>query len=329
MSSYRPWGLLDWALSISDSREWNFIGAIGTEERSLSALNWVRELGSLKSTSMVKVDPMRGTRYYSKTQVQLAERLSQFQLLGVEDPDVLSIELLAELHEIESLAADLSKRGSAIILDITSFPKRFFFPLLRTLIKNVEVRDLVVAYGCPKTYLDGEKLSEGAGKWDYLPGFLGKELGSDVLIASVGFMVESLQDYLSSAEAHPAVQLLMPFPSNPTSVRRAWESIISLQNNRSGEKFVKHRLDANDISMAFDRICSLSRSKESVSFAPFGPKPISAAMCLYAAQIESAVHYPQPESYHPDYSKGVASVDGKPFVNGYWIKHNGNNLYSI
>ncbi|WP_206170940.1 hypothetical protein [Phragmitibacter flavus] len=320
---------MDWAISISEPREWNFIGAIGTEDRSLSALRWVKDLGLVRSISMVQVDPMLGTRYFLKTQDRLVERMRQFRLLCAENSDVYQIELLAELHEIQAISDTLAKKGSSIILDISSLPKRFFFPMLRTLIKEVEVRDLILTYGCPRSYLDGAKLSEGAGKWDYLPGFLGKEFRSDVLVASVGFMVESLQDYLSSAEAHPAVQLLIPFPSSPTSVRRAWESIISLQSNRSGDKFVKHRIDANDMSMAFDRICSLSRSVESVAFAPFGPKPISAAMCLYAVQCESAVHYPQPESYHPDYSVGVASVSGKPFVNGYWIKHDGINLYSV
>jgi hypothetical protein len=329
MSKYRPWGLLDWTISISSPREWNFIGTIGTEDRSLGALRWLTELVSIKSIAMVQVDPMLGTRYCSKTRDRLIERANQLQLLSGDVYQVYPLELLAELHEIEALSDILSKSGESVMLDISSLPKRFFFPILRTLIRDVKVRDLIVTYGCPQTYLDGAKLSEGAGKWDYLPGFLGKEHKSDVLVASVGFMIESLQDYLSSAEAHPAVQLLIPFPSNPTSVRRTWESIISLQNNRSGDKFVKHRIDANDMSMAFDRICSLSQSVESVAFAPFGPKPISAAMCLYAVQSESAVHYPQPESYHPDYSIGIASINGKPFVNGYWVKHDGLNLYSL
>jgi hypothetical protein len=32
---YRPWGTTDWVLSLSSPKEWNFVGAIATEERSL------------------------------------------------------------------------------------------------------------------------------------------------------------------------------------------------------------------------------------------------------------------------------------------------------
>jgi hypothetical protein len=328
---YRPWGLLDWTLSISAPRRWFFIGALGTEDRSLAAWTWVKELGVESGRTVVQVNPIDATRFCARTRTRLDERRKQFVASGGNELEIKSLGLLAEAFQIEDLALDLSRKSPAVVLDISSLPKRFFFPLLRSFARCEEIRDLVVTYTCPRAYQTEDKLSEGAGKWDYLPGFLGAEKKSEVLIAAVGFMVDSLQGHLSGEEAHPAVQLLIPFPATPSAVRRSWESVFNLQSTRSADKFVKHRVDANDMSAAFDRICSIGRNRnvDALAFAPFGPKPISAAMCLYAAQRDSAVHYPQPDGYHPDYSIGVATVNGKPFVNAYWIKHEGKNLYTV
>ncbi len=326
--SYRPWGLLDWTLSITAPRQWFFIGALGTEDRSLEAWKWVKALGLEKGRALIQVDPIDATRFCAPTRVSLIRRRAEFVALGGSVGDIESLGLLAEKHEIEALAHKLSDKSASVILDISSLPKRFFFLLLRAFRQSEGIRDLVVAYTCPKEYQSEDKLSEGAEKWDYLPGFLGTEK-KELLVAAVGFMVESLQGHLSGNEAHKAVQLLIPFPAPPSAIRRSWQSVFTLHTGRNSEKFAKHRVDANDMSAAFDRICSLGRDVDAVAFAPFGPKPISAAMCLYADQCDSAVHYPQPHGYNPDYSLGVATVDQKPFVNAYWIKHGGENLYAV
>jgi hypothetical protein len=320
---------LDWTLSITAPRKWFFVGALGTEERSLAAWSWLRKLGLESESVMVQVNPIDATRFCAPTRTALEIRRRWFFKSGGCVDNIIEHGLFAKPYEIEEMATSLSKKSGSIILDISSLPKRFFFPLLRTFRRHIGISDLVVTYTCPKAYQSGDKLSEGAENWDYLPGFLGTEQKSEILIASVGFMVESLQDHLSGEEAHPAVQLLIPFPAMPSAVRRSWESVFNLQCARNFDKFVKHRVDAIDISAAFDQIISLGRNYDAVAFAPFGPKPISAAMCLYAAQCGSAVHYPQPHGYHPDYSIGVAKLNGKPLVNAYWIKHNGEDLYSI
>lgn len=325
---YRPWGPLDWTLSISQPRDWFFIGAIGTEDRSLIAWEWVKELNLEAGRGMIQVDPIDATRFRDRTYKSLKKKRKEFFNSGGKDAEIETLGLLSEKHEIEFIANNWAKKYSAVILDISSFPKRFFFLLLRALRQCDGISDLVITYTCPKEYESKDNLSEGAENWDYLPVFLnGKK--DEVLVASVGFMIESLQSHLSSNESHPAVQLLIPFPAPPSASRRSWESVYKLETGRNNEKFEKHRVDANDMSAAFDRIRSLGRDADVLAFAPFGPKPTSAAMCLYADQCDSAVYYPQPQGYHPDYSKGVAHLNGKPVVNAYWIKHQGNNLYSI
>lgn len=326
--SYRPWGLLDWTLSITSPRQWFFVGALGTEDRSLEAWKWVKTLNLEKDRVMIQVSPIEATRFCVPTRASLQARRAEFVALGGSESEIKPLGLLAEKFEIEALALALSEKSPSVILDISSLPKRFFFLLLRAFRQSEGIRDLVVTYTCPREYQSEDKLSEGAEKWDYLPGFLGTGK-KELLVAAVGFMVESLQEHLSGNEAHKAVQLLIPFPAPPSSIRRSWQSVFTLHTGRNSEKFEKHRVDANDMSAAFDRICSLGRDVDAVAFAPFGPKPISAAMCLYADQCDSAVHYPQPHGYSPNYSMGVAAVNGKPHVNAYWIKHSGENLYAV
>ena len=84
------------------------------------------------------------------------------------------------------------------------------------------------------------------------------------------------------------------------------------------------------MSAAFDRIRQIAGNPgKPLAFAPFGPKPTSAAMCLYAMQRDSSVHYAQPTVYHPDYSRGVRNNDPAVAVSAYWVKHEGENLYAV
>ncbi len=142
-------------------------------------------------------------------------------------------------------------------------------------------------------------------------------------------MVESLQTHLASITKHDAIKLLIPIPAPLTAARRTWESVYRLQGGRRDAKFENYRVGAQDLPAAFERIISLvPKPSANPAFAPFGPKPISAAMCLYAMQHNSGVYYPQPEVYHPNYSQGIGKIGGRDAVHAYWIKHAGQFLYS-
>jgi hypothetical protein len=106
--------------------------------------------------------------------------------------------------------------------------------------------------------------------------------------------------------------------------------VYRLEAESDAAKFDNFRVSPDDISGAFDRIVSLAvASNLSPAFAPFGPKPLSAAICLFAAQRGCAVYYPQPTVYHPHYSRGIRMIGGKPAVTAHWIKHRGKRLYVI
>lgn len=329
--TFRPWGVLDWALRLSQPRRWAIIGALGTEERCLAGWHELRELGQINVCRLLNITDVEAeSRHVDVTRRKLAERKAEFLQAGGSETDIAQFNLLDPLHKILLAAEELQRDHKSIVLDISSLPKRFFFPLLRSFSRSDSVKDLVLTYTAAQEYVEREPLTENFGPWAHLPGFPGTVNTDELLVVGVGFMVESLQQHFTEMVKHEAIKMLIPFPAPLSAVRRAWESVYNLESHRSDKKFSEYQVDALDISAAFDRIRSIVSDRTApLAFAPFGPKPVSAAMCLYAMQSNSVVYYPQPKVYHPDYSRGVQVVEGKRAVYGHWIKHAGEFLYEL
>lgn len=324
----RPWGLLNWALEISGKRKWFFIGALGAEDRSLAAWEFLVKLGVETGRCLIEVEPLKPSRFFAKTEQKLDERRQIFISKGGLESEIEEIPLLSELHKVIQIAEKLCQSGPAVVLDISSLPKRFFFPVLRSLYQADAIKDLLITYTCPLGY--SECLSEKPGPWEHLPGFGGLGTREELLIVGLGFLVESLQQNFSAIEKHQAIQLLIPFPAPLSALRRTWDALYNIRAGpRAPDKFDTHRVGAADLASAFNKILSLTNGTQNVAFAPFGPKPMSAAICLMASQMNSAVYYPQPQFYNPEYSRGVGMVNGAPAVYGYWLKHDGKGLYNI
>jgi hypothetical protein len=242
---------------------------------------------------------------------------------------------MAELFRILEVSNACAAAWPSVALDITAFPKRYFFPILRALIKSDTVKDLLVTYTSPARYAEDGPLYEDIEPWRALPGFGGTMAKSEHWIVSVGFLVESLRQFVGDNPDHERMKLLIPFPASVSILRRTWESMARLEGGQleSGDsrpRFEKVRVDTLDMSAAFDRIVSLAcASEKPTAFAPFGPKPTSAAMCIYATEKSSAVYYPQPTVYHPHYSIGIRGNDPLRAVSAYWVKHQGENLYRV
>ena len=329
--TYRPWGLLDWTLALATQQSWTFMGALGTEERSLAAWRWLRQISRVSYCRLLEIHDLP-SHHTPVAQQLLQERKREFLNSGGTVEAVgAPLDLLTELHRITAVARNVEARAStSLILDITSLPKRFSFPLLRYLEKSKRVRNLVLTYTVPKKYIEDEPLSKNATDWLNLPGFQGEAGKQETLVVSVGFMVESLQNHISTINKRESVKVLIPFPAPVSALRRTWESIYHLESGRSREKFEHHRVASTDLPAAFDRIVSLARASScKLAFAPFGPKPISAAICLFATRSNCSVYYPQPRIYNPRYSTGVGDIYGKSAVYAYWLKHNGKSLYSF
>jgi hypothetical protein len=328
--SYRPWGPVEWTLSLSKPRDWHFIGVIGTEERSLCARNLLQSMSLLYSESFALIQDVKSDRHTATAENLISQRLEKFLGQRGDSTSIEKFSIMAELYLIQNFAKKAISSGQPLILDITSLPKRFFFPMLRSFMRTDSVRDLVLTYTSPQSYADDAPLYEEIEPWKHLPGFIGDEVDSSLWIVSVGFLVESLRKYLGDNPDHERMKVLIPFPAPLSILRRTWVSVFQLEEGQQDGRFEKHRVDTLDISAAFDRIVSLTRnSSKPVAFAPFGPKPTSAAMCLYAIEQNSAVYYPQPTVYNPNYSIGIRNNDPETAVKAYWIKHDGENLYCM
>ena len=63
--------------------------------------------------------------------------------------------------------------------------------------------------------------------------------------------------------------------------------------------------------------------------APYGPKPLSVAMCLLGIarqsrhELDTEIGYTQPREYSPNYSEGSKEVTA------FSVKINGRNLYTL
>jgi hypothetical protein len=287
------------------------------------------QLGVIATTQFTEVQDVDSEKYRDRTRHAIDLRRAEFVQAGGDLGFVEKIELMAELFLIDAFARRAEGAGHSVVLDITSLPKRFFFPILRTLTNSPHVRNLLVTYTSPMSYApDDEPLYEDIEPWRVLPGFGGSGANEGALwVVSVGFLVESLRMYVVG-NPNEKMKLLIPFPAPLSAMRRTWEAIANLEGDQSVVRFEKFRVETLDMSAAFNRIRSLAGTPEKhLAFAPFGPKPTSAAMCLYAIQKDSSVHYPQPTVYHPEYSRGIRNDDPATAVNAYWVKHEGENLY--
>lgn len=326
---YRPWGSIEWALSLSSPKQWHFVGSIGTEERSLCSWTEMHRLGAVAGDQFAEIHDIDSEKYRDRTQVALQERRAEFTQGGGNLAMIHSFDLMVELFRIVAFAQQAEMAGQSLVLDISSFPKRFFFPILKVLVNSARVKNLLITYTYPSSYADDAPLYENIEFWKALPGFGGGSSKPDLWIVSVGFLVESLRHYVGD-NPHEKMKILIPFPSSLASMRKTWRSIAELEKGQSDNRFDKYRVDPIDMSAAFDRINSIEGNPQrQLAFAPFGPKPTSAAMCLYALQRNSSVHYAQPTVYHPEYSKGIRNNDPANAVCAYWIKHEGEFLYAL
>ncbi len=325
---YRPWGSIDWALSLSSQKQWYFVGAIGTEERSLASWTEMHRLEVIVGELFAEIRDIDSEKYRDRNQSALEERRNVFTQAGGNLAAIQNFGLMDEHFRIDEFSKRVDLASKSVVLDITSMPKRFFFLLLKYFVFGNRVQNLLVTYTLPESYADDAPLYEDIEPWKVFPGFGENGSEPDMWIVSVGFLVESLRKYVGDNLQEKKMKILVPFPSPLQALRRSGKSVSDLEQGQFINRFEKYRVDTLDMSAAFDRIGSFDADPQShMAFAPLGPKPTSAAMCLYALQRGCSVYYPQPTIYHPEYSKGIRKNDPSSAVYAYWVKHEGEFLY--
>ncbi len=332
---YRPWGNLSWVLERCLPKQWSLLGCLGTEVRSLACWQVLHDSAKLHGTRLMRVSdgPSRyrsAAPFAQEARKRLTERNLELIAKGGSTNDVEDHELLEPHDRIVTSVDDFMNAASSdVVLDITSLPKRFFFPAIKRILQNPDVRNLIVTYTMPQLY-PRDVLALNHNGWAHLPLFSGDtSITAKLLVAGVGFEPLGLPEQLEHGSGLP-VKLLLPFPASPLSFQRSWDLIRKLKAHRTEDMIDVYRVEARNVSDAFDRLLMLTNNgEERTELAPFGPKPISVAMCLFSLLTNTPVFYTQPTAYHPSYSLGVSEVDGVPEIYAYCIKLEGRHLYAL
>lgn len=324
---FRPSGDLNWALACSRPRQWHFFGSVNSELRSIETGKILSELRLLESHQLLRVSWPVGPEQSS------GEEKTELNLHNFEQAcggtHILERELMAPIADFSTDAT--STNSKSVILDITSMPKRFFFFYLKTLLKDNSVKDLIITY-CAGKHRKG-LLSGNSEDWQALPSFRGgtneeERSAKKRLVVNVGFMPGGLEEHLKNDSSEQDLFLILPIAARVSSTRRVWKSAMEIQRGWNSKSPVHlRRVAPHDVSASFDLLSRISGGA-SLSLAPFGPKPISAAMCIYAALNNCPVYYAQPKWYYPDYTTSVVTgADSQPKISAHWIKHGGVCLY--
>ena len=323
---FRPWGELNWLIPKLRNVKWDLIGCISPEDRFIATFLELEKAGKInQSLFYTIIDPPSKDTSVIQTMINDNEsKLIRSTKSGIKIERHNLLEPYKEI--VDSITNYLKTSSRNIIIDISTFPKRFFFPMVKILI-SYDLENLVVAYSTPEKYSDHE-LSGNPYSWDHLPLFMPVDFPEpkiDVAIIGVGFMPFSLPELLLSQYNATPVKFLFPFPPGPPNYQRTWEFVRKIEKSftfKLSDNII--RLDCNNMPDAFEYISRETDGGEKRPiFAPYGPKPISLAMCIYAILNDSPVYYTQPTHYNPEYSSGIKTTFA------YSIVLNNKKLFSI
>lgn len=329
--NFRPWGHFSWVESKLEEREWCFLGCLSTEDRFIAAVEQAKLRFQLLSSLFIEVKDEE-SEYTDRVIEKNGNHAFMLQSLLGGTHAVQQLKLLGSPILLKQVITRfIAISNGNIVLDISCFPKRFFFPIIKLLHEADDVQNLLVCYSLPDKYHDGP-LSEEPLSWSHIPMFQQSEILTikvEKAIVGVGFIALGLPGLLKNDYNDAEVTLLFPFPPGPPNYQRTWEFVQEIEKSfplDDPERIV--RVDVKDVSGCYDHILNLTDNGANTSIlAPYGPKTQSLAMALFAIKHGCGVFYTQPKYYHPDYSSGVKFLGGIPEIYLYCIKLDGRSLY--
>ncbi len=334
---FRPWGRLDWLLKHLGRRPWNVFGSIATGDRSLTTWRFLNLANYCQSQQMLLIMDVPTPFWGDEPNSRLQKRREEYLRFGGDENAIILCDIRDNLNDINGYTSEFLRESyDDIIIDISTLPKRFFFPIIRKILHETSGNTIVVTYTRPAGYDQAKPLAIDPEPWKVLPGFQNdiEMSGCDeVLIIGLGYEPLGLPQFLKEGGIpRDRVRLLFPFPATPKGYLRNWEFVRNLDSEVGPYTHEPIRVNGYDVSAIFDIIRRESdNGSEATIFAPYGPKPMSLSMCLYASMCpnNSSVFYTQPKSYNPNYSFGVRTVDGQEDIMAYCIRLNGKDLYNF
>ncbi|MCF7701505.1 hypothetical protein GLR48_19745 [Loktanella sp. M215] len=263
---------------------------------------------------------------------------NEFLRNGVNNSSINRISTQSRFGNFEARIKEFLKDsvGENLIIDITSMPQKVLFFLCKLCLKlPLQTKNIIFTYTEPEKY-DQNALVENHEAWDALPSFrLSRDSVQDrKVVIAIGYDPMGLPEQVNSSDFNEGtVSFLFPFPSHPDRVSRNWKFIRRIFPNSETRKLDIKRVDGLNIPEVYDELCGIGGyGTIALSLAPYGPKPVSLAMALYACRysvspMQTGVFYNQPLDKNPDYSIGIRFSGGIPAINCYCVRLNGINLY--
>jgi hypothetical protein len=311
---------------------WSLLGCLGPEERSLAVWQYLRSRNLMHKSVLVEIAPNPG-RYQTEHHQQMQKRHDELQSIGTTSQPLVNTDIFSSSSELVAIADDfLRVCGPHVIVDISSFPKRFFFPFLKRVLSDRKIQTCIATYALPNSY-HPDTLSEDHLPFAHLPLFgpVGHpEPRIDTLIVGAGFMKLGLAELLDPYKQGVSIKAFLSFPPGMPAFHRSWEFIREMQVTLPEGLDSPVRVGAFDCSDTFQHLLQMTNGGKATSIlAPFGPKPMSLAFCLFAAQTQSIVYYTQPTVYNPFYSYGIKTINGNLQAYAYCLRINGKDLYTV
>lgn len=332
MAIIHPWGKVDWLFGKVPSAKWLVVASNSFEERC-TALPLMLEEKSIVN-EVVCIDVTSPNRKFDNSLKNLKNKNKCiFNTVFANRVSYVEHALNVQPGVWNDLAKDITSATDSVVLDITALPKRVFFFLLKKLIVDSRIKNIIACYTRAKSYKEG-KLTEDAEPPSALPGF-GRITADDngsLVIVSVGYMSFNLNDYLEQGSVKN-IKYLFPFPPGSPSFRRNWHllhKIAHISGVSTKADSIK-RIHAMDMFAALDwlnetRAEMVVNKGLNMDMIPLGPKTHSLAMALsYIGNEEcSEVIYSQPRLYHPNYSEGIMrDANNSPEIYAYCLKADG------
>ena len=320
------WGLLRLLLQSLLPRQWHLVVCAGPEERSSAAAEVVAGSGVTVASGNCLRLAVPKDRFSDEREKRIAASLARLETAIPLKLKLTGMELFGTSEPLDEMVNEWVSSGRQhILLDISTMPKKIFFPLLRLILRTRAFATVIAIYSRPLRYAE-QPLAEDPEPPLPLPLFRPEAAPPQATggIVALGLEVLGIVDLLEDGGGPESIHVLFPIQSNPDESNRTWTFMQRLRS-ASPKRFTPPRhLSPLDYGEAYSFIRTLTDDFQGHWWlAPYGPKPVSLAMAVAAIQRDWPVYYSQPTIYNPAYSTGIGTEGREAAVYGYLLVSQG------